>query len=163
MRWFWIDRITHLEKGKTARAVKNVTLAEEHLHDHFPGYPLMPQSLIIEGMAQTAGILAGSCVDFQENVVLAKVQRATFHRSVRPGDEMRFEAELVETRPEGHRASVRATVNDELVASAAMMFVNLNSDDEDRHLFVFDGGLKNLLRSCPGFETADAADRGQDA
>ena len=149
MRWFWIDRITHLEKGKTARAVKNVSLAEEHLHDHFPGYPVMPQSLIIEGMAQTAGILSGSCVDFQENIVLAKVQQATFHRLVRPGDEMHFEAELVETRPEGHRASIRVTVDDELVAEAGMMFVNLNSAEDGQDLFVFSGGLKALLRSIP--------------
>ena len=53
MRWFWIDRFTEFESGSSATAIKNVSLAEEHLHDHFPGVPLMPNSLIIEGIAQT--------------------------------------------------------------------------------------------------------------
>ena len=57
MRWFWIDRFDEFVRGKHATAVKNVSLAEEHMHDHFPGAALMPNSLIVEGMAQTAGLL----------------------------------------------------------------------------------------------------------
>ena len=53
MRWFWIDRFVEFVPGSHAKAVKNVTLAEEHLHDHFPGFPVMPGSLMLEGMAQT--------------------------------------------------------------------------------------------------------------
>ena len=49
MRWFWIDRFTEFDSGRHATAIKNVSLAEEHLHDHFPGAPVMPNSLIIEG------------------------------------------------------------------------------------------------------------------
>ncbi|MCH8031309.1 MAG: beta-hydroxyacyl-ACP dehydratase, partial [Bacteroidetes bacterium] len=59
MRWIWIDTFVAFETGKRASAVKNVTLAEDHLHDYIPGYPIMPPSLMIEGMAQTAGILVG--------------------------------------------------------------------------------------------------------
>src|SRR5262245_41783391 len=71
MRWMWIDRIVELVPGKKAVAIKNVTMAEEHLHDHFPAgqgrpaLPVMPASLIIEGMAQTAGILVGHAVHFK--------------------------------------------------------------------------------------------------
>ena len=68
MRWFWIDRVTYLDKGKKSRAVKNVSLAEEHLHDHWEAYPIMPTSLMIEGMAQTAGILVGQARDFKEKI-----------------------------------------------------------------------------------------------
>ena len=57
MRWYWIDRFLEFESGRYAKAVKNVSLAEDHLHDHFPGYPLMPNSLVIEGLAQTGGLL----------------------------------------------------------------------------------------------------------
>jgi 3-hydroxyacyl-[acyl-carrier-protein] dehydratase len=146
MRWYWIDRVTHLEKAKTARAVKCVTLAEEHLHDHFPNYPLMPQSLMIEGMAQTGGILAGSAVDFKENIILAKISKASFHKPVRPGDKMVFDAELVESRPEGHRAQIRVTVDGELVAESNMMFVNLNSPEGTRDIFVFPKSFMQLLR-----------------
>ena len=53
MRWFWIDRFTEVVSGKTATAIKVVSLSEEHLHDHFLGIPTMPNSLILEGMAQT--------------------------------------------------------------------------------------------------------------
>ena len=159
MRWFWIDRITHLEKGKTARAVKNVTLAEEHLHDHFPGYPVNPQSLMIEGMAQTGGILAGSAVEFKENIILAKITRATFHRLVRPGDQLLLESKLVMSSPEGHRAETTITCNGELVAESSMMFVNLNAGNEHEKgkdgVFVFTDAFMQLLRECPGFDWKD--------
>ena len=65
MRWYWIDRFIEFESGKRAKAVKNVSLAEEHLHDHFPGFPVMPGSLMIEGMAQTGGILLGEHYRFR--------------------------------------------------------------------------------------------------
>ncbi|MHC4611780.1 MAG: hotdog family protein, partial [Planctomycetota bacterium] len=78
MRWIWIDTFTEFVSGKTATAVKNLTLAEEYLHDHFPGYPIMPPSLMIEGMAQTAGILVGEARNFEEKVILAKIRRARF-------------------------------------------------------------------------------------
>ena len=78
MRWIWIDKFTEFESGKRAVSVKNVTLAEEHLHDHFPGYPTMPASLMVEAMAQTGGILVGEVRDFKEKVILAKVGKAVF-------------------------------------------------------------------------------------
>ena len=58
MRWYWIDRFVEFESGKRAKAVKNVSLAEEHLHDHFPGFPVMPGSLMNERMAKKGGILS---------------------------------------------------------------------------------------------------------
>ncbi len=51
MRWFWIDRFEEFDKGRRATAIKNVALSEEHLHDHFPGFAVMPASLIVEGLA----------------------------------------------------------------------------------------------------------------
>ena len=73
MRWFWIDRFIEFDSGKSAKSIKNVTLAEEHLHDHYPGFPVMPGSLMIEGMAQTGGILLGETHQFRHVVILAKV------------------------------------------------------------------------------------------
>ena len=94
MRWMWIDRIVALDKGVRCQAVKNVSLAEEHLHDHFPGTPIMPVPLIIEGMAQTAGILVGHARNFAEKVILAKITRATFDRDVYPGQTLFYDATL---------------------------------------------------------------------
>ena len=85
MRWIWIDKFVEFTPRISAVTVKNVTLAEEHLHDLYPAFPIVPHSLIVEGMAQTAGILVGEARNFAEKVILAKIGKASFHRLVRPG------------------------------------------------------------------------------
>src|SRR5712671_2793603 len=94
MRWIWIDKFTEFTSRTSATAIKNVSLAEEHLHDLYPAFPVVPHSLIVEGMAQTAGILVGEARNFEEKVILAKIGRATFHRLVRPGDTIAFTAKI---------------------------------------------------------------------
>ncbi len=94
MRWIWIDKFLEFRSGQFARAIKNLTLAEEHLHDHFPGYPVMPASLIIEGLAQTGGILVGEAGGFAEKVVLAKIPRAEFYGVACAGDQLIYEVTL---------------------------------------------------------------------
>ena len=129
MRWYWIDKFIEFESGKSARSVKNVSLAEEHLHDHFPGFPVMPGSLMIEGMAQTGGILLGEHFKFEYNVILAKVPKVTFHSWACPGDQLIYTANLHDARPEGGSVTVTAMVGERLVADAEIVFVHLNSDD----------------------------------
>ncbi|MBM4008602.1 MAG: beta-hydroxyacyl-ACP dehydratase [Planctomycetes bacterium] len=98
MRWLWIDAILLHEPATRLVAVKNVSLAEEHLHQHFaegadgPAQPLMPATLMLEGMAQTAGILVGSVRNFSEKVILAKVTEAVFEQDVVPGQSIRYDA-----------------------------------------------------------------------
>ncbi|WP_437203181.1 3-hydroxyacyl-ACP dehydratase FabZ family protein [Planctomicrobium sp. SH664] len=125
MRWFWIDRFLEFESGKQARAVKNVSLSEEHLHDHFPGFPVMPCSLIMEGMAQTGGILLGESHNFKYLVFLAKIPKFVSHRSARPGDQLIYTAQLQESREEGGMTTVTAHCQDELVAEAEIVFSHL--------------------------------------
>jgi len=118
MRWMWIDRIISWQPQKTLSAVKCVTLAEEHLHDHFPAegnlpaQPVMPASLIIEGMAQTAGILVGSVNNFREKVVLAKIARATLTSDVPAGWTIRYDALLERIDPAGAATSGTVSVLD---------------------------------------------------
>ena len=150
MRWFWIDRFTKLEDNE-AQAVKNVTLAEEHLHDHVPGYPVHPPTLMIEGMAQTGGVLVGEFFDFQEKVVLAKVTKATFFRRVVPGDQIRLEATVDgEVRPEGASIRGRITRNGDLVAEMQMMFAHLDQSrapiEVGEENFVFNEDFIRMLR-----------------
>lgn len=150
MRWYWIDRFIEFESGKRARSVKNVSLAEEHLHDHFPGFPVMPGSLMIEGMAQTGGILLGEHFKFQYNVILAKVPKVTFHSWACPGDQLIYAAELQDAREEGGSVTVTATVEERLVAEAEIVFVHLDSDDPqlsriDQKNFVFRMNLLDIL------------------
>lgn len=100
MRWIWIDRILALEHRRRCVAIKNVSAAEDVVHDHFaataahPAVPLLPHTLVIEGMAQTAGILVGHAERFQEKVILAKIGRAGFTADARPGDCIRYTATL---------------------------------------------------------------------
>ena len=76
MRWFWVDRFEEFESGRRAVAIKNIALVEEQMDGYGPWLPLMPTSLIIEGLAQTGGLLVGEHNAFKERVVLAKLGKA---------------------------------------------------------------------------------------
>ena len=93
MRWIWIDKFTEFTSRQSASAVKSASLAEDHLHDLYADYPIVPHSLIVEGMAQTSGMLVGEARNFEEKVILAKIGKATFHRLVRPGETIEFHCE----------------------------------------------------------------------
>ncbi len=158
MRWIWIDRFVAFEPGKRAEAVKNVSLAEEHLHDHWEAYPIMPASLMIEGMAQTAGILVGQARDFKEKVILAKITRAQFDQDVVPGDQITYQAEIVNIAPGA--ASTHGTVlrNGEEIGQVDLMFShidqNLAGAQFPEENFVFTGQFERLV--APFLENADA-------
>jgi 3-hydroxyacyl-[acyl-carrier-protein] dehydratase len=150
MRWIWFDKFEQFETGKRAVAIKNVTLAEDHLHDHFPGFPVMPASLMVEGMAQTAGILVGEARGFAEKVILAKVKRAEFRGLVRPGETIRYEATVDgEVSAAGASTSGRITVGDELVGEVDLMFSHIDQNisglEFPQENFVFTDEFKALL------------------
>src|ERR1700759_5033031 len=116
MRWIWIDKFTEFTSRTSGTAIKNVSLAEDHLHDLYPAFPIVPHSLIVEGMAQTAGILVGEARNFAEKVILAKVGKATFHRLVRPGDTIQFAAKIDQLSEQGASITGTVTVGGERVA-----------------------------------------------
>src|SRR5436309_8035338 len=126
MRWIWIDRFLAFESKKSARAVKSLSLAEDYFADHFPGYPVMPGPLILEGLAQTGGILVGEANDYREKVVLAKIPSARFHRDVLAGETLLYETEIVHMRPEGAAVQGRALVDDQVVVEAEIFFAHLD-------------------------------------
>jgi 3-hydroxyacyl-[acyl-carrier-protein] dehydratase len=135
MRWIWIDRFTEFESGKRATAIKNVSLAEEHLHDHFPGYPVMPNSLILEGLAQTGGLLVGEYNQFEEKVILAKVSKAVFHFLAVPGDTLRYTTVIQMIGGGGATVSATSHVGDRLQAEAEIMFAHLDDTGRAKTLF----------------------------
>src|SRR4051812_13587870 len=151
MRWIWIDKFVELTSRTSATAVKNVSLAEEHLHDLYPAFPIVPHSLIVEGMAQTAGILVGEARSFAEKVILAKVGRATFHRLVRPGDTIGFRATIDHPSEQGASISGRVTVGDDLVAEIELMFSHIDQNLAGlrfpEHNFVFTEQFTELLKT----------------
>jgi len=150
MRWIWIDKFIEFHSGKCAVAIKNVTLAEEYLHDHFPGFPVMPESLIIEAMAQTSGILVGEARKFKEKVILAKIRKAVFFDYVRPGDTIKIDATIESITPEAASTTGRITCGDKLIAEIDLMFShidqNLAGKKFPKENFVFTGMFESLLR-----------------
>jgi 3-hydroxyacyl-[acyl-carrier-protein] dehydratase len=135
----------------SATAIKNVTLAEEHLHDVYPAFPIVPHSLIVEGMAQTSGILVGEARNFAEKVILAKVTRATFHRLVRPGDTITYAARIEQMSEQGAAISGTVTVAGEKVADIELMFSHIDQNmaglEFPEHNFVFTEQFTELLKS----------------
>jgi 3-hydroxyacyl-[acyl-carrier-protein] dehydratase len=135
MRWIWIDRFLEFESGKRAVALKNVSMAEDHLHDHFPGRPVMPNSLITEGIAQTGGLLVGEYHSFEKKVVLAKLSKAVFHFPAIPGDTLRYEAVINDINETGASITATAKVGDRLQAEVEMMFAHLDDAQHSQNQF----------------------------
>ena len=159
MRWLWIDRFLKFDSRKSARTVKNLSLAEDCFADHFPGYPVMPACLILEGLAQTGGILVGEANDFQEKVVLAKIISGRFRREALAGEQLVYDVEMLHLRPEGASVggkvySVRpgAPIPDVLqdpFGEAEIIFAHLDKARSQQVFgernFVFGGELKHML------------------
>lgn len=151
MRWIWIDKFTEFTPRVSASAVKCATLAEDHMHDLYMDYPIVPHSLIVEGMAQTGGMLVGEMRKFAEKVILAKIGKATFHRLVRPGETIEFTARIEQLNEQG--ASIAGTVKtgDELVADIELMFSHIDNNISGLKFpeenFVFTTGFLNLLEN----------------
>jgi len=125
MRWMWLDRFVEFVRGERSVAIKNVSLTEEALSDYLPGFPVLPCSLIVEGLAWTGGILANDQRGFRERTVLAKVNRAVFYRPALPGDQLRYSAVLEAIEAEG--AFIRGTshIGDELQADVDLFLAHL--------------------------------------
>ena len=172
MRWIWIDRIIELEHRQRCVALKNVSAAEDVLHDHFPAtdtrpaQPVMPNTLVIEGMAQTAGILVGHAEGFKEKVILAKIARATFTGDARPGYAIRHTATIERFDTSGASTSGTcelldpATGETHPLAEIELVFSHIDRNRAGalfpEHNFVFTEQFMELLRRS-GFDAAPAA------
>jgi 3-hydroxyacyl-[acyl-carrier-protein] dehydratase len=127
MRWFWIDRFIEFESGKRAKAVKCVSLAEDYLHDHFPRHPVVPNALIIEGMAQTGGLLVCEHNEFTEKVILAKIPKVQFFCEATPGDTLTYAVQIEYLKDEGAAVTATSHIGEVLQAQAELVFAHLNA------------------------------------
>jgi 3-hydroxyacyl-[acyl-carrier-protein] dehydratase len=120
-----VDRVLECHKGKSIRAIKNVTINEPFFPGHFPHRPVMPGVLIIEALAQTAGILAfqtaGVIPDESTRFFFVGIDRARFRRPVEPGDQLLLTAKLERALRGIWKFSTVAYVGDVEAASAEMM------------------------------------------
>ena len=126
-----LDRVTAFESGKRVTALKNVTFNEPFFQGHFPNHPVMPGVLIIEAMAQAAGMLIKlSAVDEPPRAVifyLVKVDKARFNRVVVPGDQLRLEVEKGRSVRNMSQFSGRAFVGDQIAAEAELLCAEVAS------------------------------------
>jgi len=119
-----VDRILELEADKRIVGLKNVTVNEEFFQGHFPGVPVMPGVLVVESMAQVAGVMIYRDLPERESklVYFTGIEGAKFRRPVVPGDQLRLEVGLLNRRSNFGKVDARATVEGKLVAQAVLMF-----------------------------------------
>lgn len=117
MSFRFVDRVVELTPGKRVVALKNITGGDPHLQGHFPGNPLMPGVLLVEAMAQTAGLLLPD----GSSAVLAQIRDARFRRPIVPGDQVRIEVEPLGGLGGLQRFSAKASVDGSAVAEAEIV------------------------------------------
>jgi 3-hydroxyacyl-[acyl-carrier-protein] dehydratase len=122
-----IDRVLSVTPGKSIVALKNVTANEAHFVGHFPGHPVMPGVLVLEALAQAAGVLAWEIVGEDERrsvLYLVGIDNARFKQPVRPGDQITLKVDLVQRRRNLWRFEARAEVDGKLVAEAQFLLAD---------------------------------------
>ena len=120
-----VDSILEHEPGRRLVAVKNVTVDEEFFQGHFPGNPVMPGVLVLEAMAQVAGIaLLGVVPDKEKKLLyLSGVDRCRFRRPVVPGDQLRIEAEIMSLKTKVCKCRAMASVDGNVCTEAELLSV----------------------------------------
>ena len=117
-----VDRVLEFEAGKRLVAIKNFTINEEFFVGHFPNHPVVPGVLLIEGMAQAGGLLALAEREERDRKLMyfAGIDRARFRKPVVPGDQVRFEIEMLVLRSSACRLSAQAKVAGKVAAEAVL-------------------------------------------
>jgi len=121
-----VDRIIEIDLGKRIVGIKNVSVNEPFFQGHFPGYPVMPGVLIIEAMAQVGGVLAFKSVEEKMDisgklVYFAGIDKAKFRKPVFPGDQIRFELEVIHVKEPYWKLKGLALVDGKKVCEAELM------------------------------------------
>ncbi len=119
-----VDRVLELEKDQRGVGIKNLTANEAFFNGHYPEHPIMPGVLIIEALAQLAGLIMLQDVENREALPLfAGIEKARFKRQVIPGDTLRLEVEVLTRRRNYLKVSGKASVEGELAAEGVLTFV----------------------------------------
>jgi 3-hydroxyacyl-[acyl-carrier-protein] dehydratase len=129
-----VDRVLFVEAPHRARGIKNVSINEAHFQGHFPKKPVMPGVLIIEGMAQTAGVLVGVALgeDMRGKLVyFMNIETAKFRKPVVPGDQVFYDVRALVRRQRVWKIEAEATVNGVRVCEAIFSAMIVDGDDAD--------------------------------
>ena len=128
MRWLLLDSFNFidLENGGRAQARRAITRAEDFFSDHFHIYPILPSTLQIEMIAQTGGVLVGAAVNFEKEVILAKIDWARFPKEVIPPAVLVIDAWITERRDEGTRIEGKITNEGSVVCEASILLAHVD-------------------------------------
>ena len=137
MRYFLIDKVTELVVGERARGIKNISLSDDILHDHFPDYPIMPGALIIEAASQLAGFLLEMTLNKASGPIvralLVQIEQAKFHDTSGPGDQLDIVVTVDSIRDAAAQVTAHVTAGDKRIARASLTFFLKTIDSERIH------------------------------
>jgi len=136
MRFYMIDRIKEAAPGKYVEGVKNITMSDDVFNEHFPGFPIFPGSLILEGLAQLSGLFFEYCIKEQglpqKRAALTMVNRMKYRRLVIPGDQLLYRADVKMFYPDEYAVvTVKAMCEGELCAEGELFFTFLDIMDNE--------------------------------
>jgi len=122
VRFVLVSRFFAVEPGRSASAAVRFDPEDEVFEDHFPGMPLVPGTLLVEAMGQAAGGMLVPAAGEGRWPLLVMIEQAKFRRPVRPGDDVRLEANVLSTRGDSARVRTAASVGGQRVAEATLVF-----------------------------------------
>ena len=137
MRFILVDKILEFESGSFVSGIKNVTLSEDYLQDHFPGLPIFPGTLLIEALAQLSGFLIEQSLNKKDEVirraVLCGIQKAKFHQPIKAGDQIFLSSTLSSNLMDAVQVKVEAKVREKMHAQAELTFALKSVDILEIH------------------------------
>lgn len=147
MRFTLIDRISQVEPGEAITAVKNLSMAEEYLADHFPGFPVLPGVLMLEAMVQAGAWLIRTTEDFAHSTILLRETRAVKYGSfVEPGRQLEITARMTRHGPQETQLRAEGRVGNTAAVSARLVLERFNLADRDPALGRADAVMIEALR-----------------
>ena len=147
MRFVLVDRITSLETGQSLVAIKNLSLAEEYLADHFPGFPVMPGVLMLEALTQAGAWLVRDMEDFAHSVVILKKAKMIKYGSfVEPGRQLQLKVTLVSHDEREASFKGEGTIDGQTMVKGQFTLTRYNLRDRDPGLHTTDASIVAGLR-----------------
>ncbi len=147
MRFVLIDRILDLQPGRSLVAVKNLSLAEEYLADHFPGFPVMPGVLMLEALTQAGAWLIRDMEDFAHSVIVLKSAKTIKYGSfVEPGRQLQLKVELVSHDETEAIFKGQGVIEDQVMVKGRFTLTRYNLRDRNPALHATDANIVDGLR-----------------
>jgi 3-hydroxyacyl-[acyl-carrier-protein] dehydratase len=147
MRFVLIDRIRELQPGRSLVAIKNLSLSEEYLADHFPGFPVMPGVLMLEALTQAGAWLLRDHEDFAHSVIVLKEAKTIKYGSfVEPGRRLELHVELIDLNEKDARFKGKGICDDQVMVSGRFTLTRYNLRDRNPLMHATDASIVTHLR-----------------